>query len=296
MLVELAIGDAYGAGFEYVRDRRFITMNNDLSSYVQHPRHCSKPGSYTDDTQMSIAIAELILEEPNWTPESIASRFLAVFYRDKREGYAGGFLAFLKKTHTGKDFLQNIEPTSDKSGAAMRACPIGVYASVKEVIARSSLQAALTHNTPDGKNAAVAAALMTHYFLYDLGEKSGLPDFLCKHVPGNWAEPWIGEVGSRGWMSVRAAITSLIRNASLSALLRSSIAWGGDTDTVAAIALAAGSCSKEIAGDLPDSLLKKLENGKYGREFLSNLDKKLMKFKRELHHKKPLQSRSSNRS
>lgn len=27
MMLELAIGDAYGAGFEYVRDRKFITKN-----------------------------------------------------------------------------------------------------------------------------------------------------------------------------------------------------------------------------------------------------------------------------
>jgi len=276
MLVELAIGDAYGAGFEYVRNRRFITQNNNLMSYVKHPRFHNKPGTYTDDTQMSIAIAELIVEEADWTPDVIASRFVEVFRRDKRAGYAGGFFAFLKKTKTGKAFLENIKPSSDKSGAAMRAGPIGVYSSVTEVISRCTVQAELTHNTPDGRNAAVAAALMTHYFLYNLGEKADLADFLCDHVPGKWNEPWIGQVGSRGWMSVRAAITSLIKSDSLSRLLKSSIAWGGDTDTVATIALAAGSCCKEIATDLPDILVNRLENGTYGRDFLSTLDRKLM--------------------
>ena len=30
MLLELAIGDAYGAGFEYVKSREFIRENNNL--------------------------------------------------------------------------------------------------------------------------------------------------------------------------------------------------------------------------------------------------------------------------
>ncbi len=91
MLVELAIGDAYGAGFEYVRDRSFISRHNDLSAYVRHPTHRHKLGAYTDDTQMSLAVAELVVERVDWTPENIASRFVEVFHRDQREGYSGGF-------------------------------------------------------------------------------------------------------------------------------------------------------------------------------------------------------------
>jgi len=59
MLLELAIGDAYGAGFEYV-DTKMILPQNNLSGYVKHPRHHIQPGSYTDDTQMSLAIAEAL--------------------------------------------------------------------------------------------------------------------------------------------------------------------------------------------------------------------------------------------
>lgn len=62
MLVELAIGDAYGAGFEYAANW-MVREYNDLSAYVQHPRHRIKPGCYTDDTQMSIAIVEAIVAD-----------------------------------------------------------------------------------------------------------------------------------------------------------------------------------------------------------------------------------------
>jgi ADP-ribosyl-[dinitrogen reductase] hydrolase len=52
LLLELAVGDAYGAGFEYL-DAEMIRRQNDLSRYVKHPSHNIQPGSYTDDTQGS---------------------------------------------------------------------------------------------------------------------------------------------------------------------------------------------------------------------------------------------------
>jgi ADP-ribosyl-[dinitrogen reductase] hydrolase len=200
-----------------------------------------------------------------------------VFHRDPREGYASRFYDFLQQTITSADFLANIQPTSDKSGAAMRACPIGVFADLTEVLEKAALQACLTHNTQAGINAAQAAALMTHYFLYDVGAKAGLGDFLDAQVPGyEWVKPWKGEVGAKGWMSVRAAITAVTRNDSLSAILLDCVNFGGDVDTVATIALAAASCSPEILLDLPQCLVNDLENGEFGRDYLCNLDAKLL--------------------
>ena len=275
MLLELAIGDAYGAGFEYV-DCDAVAAQNDLASYVRHPRHRIAPGYYTDDTQMSIAVAEAILSGEPWTPLLLADRFVEAFRRDPREGYSAGFYDFLRRVSSGAQFLAEIHPDSDKSGAAMRAAPIGVYPTVAEVSERATVQARLTHDTPEGTNAAVAAALMTHYFLYQLGPKSALRTFLERHIPGEWATSWRGKVKSKGLMSVRAAITTLAENASLSDVLRACVAFTGDVDTVAAIALAAGSCSIEIAQDLPEHLVYGLEDGPYGRRYIEALDTRLL--------------------
>lgn len=152
MLLELAIGDAYGAGFEYA-DRDFVAAHNDLSGYVRHPRHRIAPGRYTDDTQMSLAVAEAVLSDAPWTPLLLAEKFVAAFKRDPREGYAQGFYDFLRRVQSGAQFLAEIRPESDKSGAAMRAAPIGVYPTVAEVIARATVQARITHDTPNGTNA-----------------------------------------------------------------------------------------------------------------------------------------------
>jgi ADP-ribosyl-[dinitrogen reductase] hydrolase len=275
MLVELAVGDAYGAGFEYTGQAPPADPTD--MRYVQHPRHRgTRPGMYTDDTQMSLAIAELLVEGRKWTPENIAGKFVEVFHRDPREGYAGGFHAFLQKTRSATEFLGNIRPHSDKSGAAMRAGPLGVLPSVGQVLDRCRVQAALTHNTPDGIHSAQAAALMTHYFLYGLGPGARLGAFLAGQVPGQWDVPWLGKVKSKGWMSVRAAVTAVGRNDSLAGLLRDCVAFTGDVDTVATIALAAASCSDEYARDLPAGLIEGLENGPYGRDYLARLDEKLL--------------------
>lgn len=275
MLLELAIGDAYGAGFEYAGPE-LIKKHNNLSGYVKHPRHAFDPGRYTDDTQMSLAIAEAIVSGESWTPQTLAERFVQAFKRDPREGYAGSFYNFLQETQDGAQFLAKIRPHSDKSGAAMRACPIGVFPSISDVIDKCTLQAAITHNTPDGINAAVAASLMTHYFIYNLGPKRDLGDFLTDHVPGQWSKPWQGKVGPKGWMSVKAAITAVTTSDSLTTLLKKCIAFTGDVDTVATIALAAASCSNEIEQDLPANLVTDLENGAFGRDYLIDLDKQLM--------------------
>ncbi|HAJ63104.1 MAG TPA: ADP-ribosylglycohydrolase, partial [Cyanobacteria bacterium UBA8543] len=274
MLLELAIGDAYGAGFEYASPE-LVERYNDLSGYVQHPRHQLKPGCYTDDTQMSIAIAETIIAQEPWTPEVLASWFVETFKRDPREGYSSKLYQFLLRVQDGRELIESITWTSDKSGAAMRAAPMGVFPTVEKVLEAATIQAAITHNSPDGINAARAAALMSHYFIYKLGSKSELGKFLEEHVVGEWSNPWQGEVRSKGWMSVRAAITAVMRNDSLSELLKDCIAFTGDVDTVAAIALAAASCSDEITQDLPEHLITGLENDSYGRDYITALDRKL---------------------
>jgi ADP-ribosyl-[dinitrogen reductase] hydrolase len=274
MLLELAIGDAYGSGFEYVPDS--ILQYNDLSNYRKHQLHDLRPGQYTDDTQMTLAIAEAIVSGEAWTPHAIATRFVDVFHRDPRPGYASRFYEFLQQTYTGDEFLANIRPASERSGAAMRASPIGIFSSVDEVLEKALIQAKLTHDTPAGIGAAQAAALMTHYFLYDLGNKQELGQFLDVQVPGyRWDEPWQGNVGGKGWMCVKAAVTAVTRGKNLSTILRESIAFGGDVDTVATIALAAASCSREVDRDLPQHLIDGLENGAYGRDYLRELDAQL---------------------
>lgn len=283
MLPEIAVGDAYGAGFEYASPTK--TRPNDLSQFRSHPKWRQIPGAYTDDTEMSIAIAELLVEGAKWTPQNIAEKFVTVFHRNnKRTGYAAHFYEFLCNVHSGKEFLEKIRPDSEKSGAAMRACPLGVIADEQELLEKCAIQARITHNTEAAVTAAQAAALMTHVLLYNKVPKYGLTDYLQAVVPGDrfghdWGDPWNEKVGPPGCESVHAAIQAVVTSYSMSEILKKCIDYTGDVDTVAAIALGAASCSQEIEQDLPDGLTLNLENGTYGRDFLLELDRKLMALK-----------------
>jgi ADP-ribosyl-[dinitrogen reductase] hydrolase len=133
MLLELAVGDAYGAAFEYA-PIDLIRQHNTVSYYSKHPRHPLPAGCYTDDTQMSIAVTEAILSGERWTPRLLAHHFVQAFRRDPREGYAAGFYKLLCELQDGDDLLARIRPDSDKSGASMRAAPLGVFPTIGEVI------------------------------------------------------------------------------------------------------------------------------------------------------------------
>ena len=274
MMLELAVGDAYGAGFEFVSES-LIKEHNDLSRYHEHSKYCLGLGKYTDDTQMSLAIAELLLEDIEFTPENIANKFVEVFKRDPREGYAQKFYEFLVSVKDGNDFLARIHNDSDKSGGAMRATPLGFLPGIEKVEFYSRIQARLTHNTPVGLDSAVAASLFSHYFLYNLGKKEEVGLFLEDHLGGRWDENFSGRVRSYGEDVVRAAVSAVKSGNSLAEVLMKSVAYGGDTDTVATIALSAASCSSEIKKDLPLVLLEGLENEKFGKDYLTDLDIKL---------------------
>jgi len=273
-LVELAIGDAYGAAFEY-SSNRMVREQNDLQCYRLHPRHGSRPGCYTDDTQMSIAVAEAMLSGESWTRELLADHFVAAFKRDPREGYARGFYAFLEEVQSGDEFLERIRPNSDKSGATMRAVPLGLFGDPGTVMRKCELQAKLTHDTPDGVRAAQAASLLSHFFVHNVGPKAEVAKFITDFVQGPWVASWSGKVGHRGIDSVHAAISAVVEHDALSSMLQACIAYTGDVDTVATIALGAASCSDEIDQDLPDALYDGLENDGYGLDYLRELDAKL---------------------
>jgi len=120
VLVEIAIGDAYGAGFEYVAPS-VVASRNTLAAYLGHAKHHLAPGRYTDDTQMSLAITEALLSEEQFSNELIAECIVNAFKRDPREGYAGGFFQFLNEVADGADFLARIKP--DKARARKHPGP-----------------------------------------------------------------------------------------------------------------------------------------------------------------------------
>lgn len=283
MLVEAAIADAYGGQFEWGVEPEEIALHNDLTYKMIQPG-LIKPGCYTDDGQMSIALAEALVEDDPWTKESIADRFVQCFRRDPRRGYTGPFYEILTNVKTGHELLSKIHGNSEKSGAAMRSAVLGFIPDVEELTEKCITQANITHNTDAGRSSALFVALFAHYFRYvDFNNedfykwvpKVVSPEVM-KHFLANY-QPWpdFQKVSTLGWNCVRAARTAVLANSKMSDILKQSVSYGGDTDTVACIALAIASQFRK--NDLPQRLYDKLENDAYGRDYLIELDGKLEK-------------------
>ncbi len=276
MLIEIAIGDAYGAGFEFVEED-IIKKYNKLESYYDSRIDNIRAGQYTDDTQMSLAIAELLIDEVEWEKENITKYFLNVFDRDKRQGYAKGFYNFLIENNDVESFLNNINPESVRNGAAMRSVPLSYIKNKEELKEKAKIQASITHNTHEGIVSSQSVALIGHYFLYENINKHEIRDKLLMEIKEIYRTDKTDRVACDAIDTVDAVLTVLLKSNTFSEILINSIELGGDTDSVASIALGLASLSNQFTNDLPEFLYTDLENEKYGKDYILELDDKLKK-------------------
>lgn len=273
MLVEIAIGDAYGAGFEFsARDK--IEKYNFGKTYTQHDLGIPA-GNYTDDTQMSIAIAEMIIFDIEFTKENCANSFIQTFKRDKRQGYAKRFQSLIESCENGADLIQQIKPQSTRNGAAMRSVPLGLIENKEKLLVSAKIQASVTHETPEGIISSQIIGLASHKLIYDQVLLKGLASVVSQETGFSINTNWKTEVDCDAIQTVHAVFSSLMRNTKMSSLLIDCVNYGGDVDSVAAIALGLASLSSEYENDIDHNLLNSLENGNYGLNFLKQLDKKL---------------------
>jgi ADP-ribosylglycohydrolase len=295
-LLRIAQGDAYAMAVEYVKREKHPELYAEalkFERFLQHPTHKKlKPGMYTDDTQMSIANIELLLNT-SLSPEKRGAddfrrHFFDVFKRDERDGYSRGFQKLLEECQTVAELKEKIVPNSDKNGAAMRSVPFGVIADPRYAIDLAMTQARVTHDTPQGIASAASVAIMSHFTIHTDLPFEEMTGWCEQYVPSAFAEfwhDWDGPVqGNKndpadlgvGMNTVWAVCTLLRREKSLMGILQKTIEWGGDTDSVAAIAWGIASARYQDE-QLPEFLERDLELGrKYGAAFLKDLGKQLM--------------------
>lgn len=276
MLIQAAIGDAYGAGFEF-RDAAFIQQHNTLEAYYAHGLFPEIQGRYTDDTQMAIAIAELLLEQSDWHEELVADKFVEVFHRDKRRGYSPRVYNALDASSNGRDFLKIIDKNSRGNGASMRAYPIGILPDKHQVLHFAAVQARASHNTTEGIIGAQRIALAAHYYHHDQEQGISLIDYLNETLCENEVYEVISPIDMHGFPTTKAVIRLVSDHTDLKNCLVAGVGYGGDTDTVASLCMALLSLKQGTEQNLPAFLYDGLETGVYGRDYLKRLDEKLYK-------------------
>lgn len=278
MLLEIAIGDAYGAGFEFVSDET-IKEEHNLTKYYASRIDDLKVGQYTDDTQMTLAISELMISQKVWTKELVTKHFLEAFNRDRRCGYAKGFYKFLTEVSDEYEFLEKINPESVRNGAAMRSVPLSLIKDITELKNKAKLQASVTHNTYEGIISSQAVALIGNFFLYQNGKKENIKNYLYEELFEMFKDNKTDRVPCDAIETIDAVVTVLVVSNSFSEIIDKSVRLGGDTDSVASIACGLATLTDQYTKDLPEFLYTDLENETYGREYIINLDKELLKLK-----------------
>ncbi len=274
MLLEGGLGDAYGAGFEFEKPSN-IERFNTMKEYRKHPKYDSIFATYTDDTQMAIAISELLLNSSECSDVMIADKFVEVFQRDPRRGYSSRFFDILEKVSSGKELLEVLVPYSNRNGAAMRSYPLGILKEESAIIKKCKQQAQITHDTEEGILSSQIIALAAHFFIYKKGDKKNLSNYLKGLLPIKFDFQIQSTLKMEAIPTVSTVIYLVIKHNEMKAALLEAVSLGGDTDTVASLVIALFSRSEKTVNDFPTWIYDDFEDEVYGKRYLMSLDKEL---------------------
>jgi ADP-ribosylglycohydrolase len=176
-LLALAIGDALGYPHEFrsVQQVRREIGPDGITDFValQDPRFtrpmfvgpAHPPGTFTDDTQMSIAVAEALLDAGRGPHvglmQAMGRRFVDWYYGDDNDRSPGETTGIAcRRLRDGAAWDEAGVLASKGCGANMRVAPIGLFFADVDVVAAVAADCArITHAHPTALVAAEAAAL-----------------------------------------------------------------------------------------------------------------------------------------
>src|SRR5262245_60684014 len=121
----LAVGDALGAKFEAQSGDSIRARFATVDALIAYPQ---EEIWYTDDTQMTIGVAETLIANGEIIEEKLCAAFVANYLPSR--GYGRGARAVLDAMEDGKDYRavaeQHFPGGSFGNGAAMRVAPVGL--------------------------------------------------------------------------------------------------------------------------------------------------------------------------
>ena len=284
-----ALGDALGAPFEGLPPETIYYDFGPTRRLFDDPP-ADRGLVYTDDTQMTLGVAEGLLERGTIQPDVLARRFRAN-YEDRR-GYGPGMHKLLDAIRQGRDW-RGIVPTlfpggSLGNGAAMRAAPVGLlfHDNLDRVVDEARRSAEVTHAHPIGIDGAVIMAVAVGLalraeepfdrpaFFRELASRAATEEFQWQLRTAARQGPDDSLTFGNSLEAHRSVTTALTCFAfspdSYAGAVSRAVAMGNDTDTLAAMA-GALSGARLGAEALPEGLLAKLEDGRKGRTYIRSV-------------------------
>lgn len=253
------IGDVIGSAFEW---NNVKTKDFPLFSYST---------DFTDDTVMTIATADKILNKKSYTE---------VFKHYGRAYPDAGYGVRFSRWLIGED---NEPYYSFGNGSAMRVSPVGfAFNSLDEVLKEAKHSAEVTHNHPEGIKGAQAAA--SAIFLARTGSSKESIKYFIESSFGYGLSRTIEEIrpeykfneSCQG--SVPEAIIAFLESENFEDAIRTAISLGGDSDTIACITGGiAQAYYKKIPADIINKVFEYLPEefisiiNRFNRNFLPDL-------------------------
>lgn len=249
-LLGLAVGDAVGTTLEF-KQRDSYPLLTDI---VGGGPFGLKPGEWTDDTSMALALADSLAATGDFDPADLMRRF--VQWRDEGAYSCTGRCfdigatvsgALQRWKRSGDPLAGATDPNTAGNGSLMRLAPVALrYWRDREKLRHVAAQQSLTtHGAPEAVSACIAYADI----LADAIEGRPRSEVLSPRsdsyagkigpiLKGSWRGKPREKVESSGYVahSLEAALWSVGRTADFRTAILTAANLGGDADTTAAIA------------------------------------------------------------
>jgi ADP-ribosylglycohydrolase len=230
-LLGCAIGDALGFPLEGAPPEAIARIPVLAEDFVARPRGRYQKGQYTDDTQMTLALAEaLVAAEGRADGRIIASRFALLWSKGTILGAGAACTEAVEHLLQGVPWMSaGASIGRAGNGAAMRASPLGLlhHDDLTRIPRDAEVQGVITHKDPRAQAGGAAIAAGVALCLTD--EPLGTEPF-CQRVAqvASALEPELASEIERLPQLLRfepAAATRVIARAGLGPLRRSD--WPG---------------------------------------------------------------------
>lgn len=255
VLLGTAIGDALGVPFETKLANYDLLVAWDGETFLGSEHHRLKPGQYSDDTQMSLMVAESLIENHGFNPDDLAERYVEWITSGRARGYGKTTMLAIQNLLNGKHWSESGIAGSYGNGTAMRAAPFGVYFrnDLQSLVSICKMDSGITHASDEAEAGSIAIGLAAAYAVNR--EKEGLLDELWRILPDSKVKsivysldslidsPYITPeqalrvIGTKADVrqTVPAALYCFLKFQTYGEAVEAAIRAGGDTDTTAAI-------------------------------------------------------------
>lgn len=254
VLLGTCIGDALGVPFETKLPNYQPLVDWDGKTFLGSEHHKLLPGQYSDDGQMSIMVAESLIQNQGFNPDDLSQRYVEWMTSGRARGWGKTTLLAIHNLMSGKHWSESGVAGSYGNGTAMRAAPFGVYFrnDLRSMVAICKIDSAITHASQDAEAGSIAIAAAAHYAvnndLDDLLEKiwNLLPNSAVKNSVFSLnsmvkssitPQQALRALGTKASVleTVPSALYCFLKFDNYHEAVLAAIKAGGDTDTTAAI-------------------------------------------------------------